>query len=406
MKCLLVLLLLAHGAFLNASQVRHAPGSAVPVAMAEARALKKIAVGIVGTGLVGSEFLEQLESTRDLLVEQGLDVTVASISKTKPDADGERKPWMLCDDEDGCTLDDVDAGLKDPEAGEAGDFLKMADFLKGCAPHAIMIDATASEEVSNYYPKWLAKGVSVVSPNKKAGSGDLARWKECKEAMAATGAQWGDETTVGAGLPILNILRTDLIATGDKVSRSAHVPVMCAHGKRTKSLAHALPNALSRTAAPTAGEQDRGHLLGHALLPLQHSSASPLLLPFPLLTPRTPPTIPVCRFDSKLETRRWRVKRSGTGLSGCPLPLQYKPGMKFSDVITDAAEKGFTEPDPRDDLSGTDVARKVAQPRQPLPRPPSLPWFNGPRRMATRLSASPPAAPLPPPLQQDASRPR
>ena len=33
--------------------------------------------------------------------------------------------------------------------------------------------------------------------------------------------------------------------------------------------------------------------------------------------------------------------------------------MKFSDVITDAKEKGFTEPDPRDDLSGTDVARKV-----------------------------------------------
>jgi len=33
--------------------------------------------------------------------------------------------------------------------------------------------------------------------------------------------------------------------------------------------------------------------------------------------------------------------------------------MKFSDVITHAKEKGFTEPDPRDDLSGTDVARKV-----------------------------------------------
>ena len=35
----------------------------------------------------------------------------------------------------------------------------------------------------------------------------------------------------------------------------------------------------------------------------------------------------------------------------------YKPGMKFSEVIADAKGKGFTEPDPRDDLSGT--------PRQP-----------------------------------------
>ena len=61
----------------------------------------------------------------------------------------------------------------------------------------------------------------------------------------------------------------------------------------------------------------------------------------------------------------------------------FKPGMKFSDVINDAKEKvyiiitttqktrdslgsliphyrqGFTEPDPRDDLGGVDVARKV-----------------------------------------------
>ncbi|XP_057501511.1 LOW QUALITY PROTEIN: bifunctional aspartokinase/homoserine dehydrogenase, chloroplastic-like [Actinidia eriantha] len=31
----------------------------------------------------------------------------------------------------------------------------------------------------------------------------------------------------------------------------------------------------------------------------------------------------------------------------------------FSEVVAEAKEKGFTEPDPRDDLSGTDVARKV-----------------------------------------------
>ncbi|EFJ40145.1 hypothetical protein VOLCADRAFT_31472, partial [Volvox carteri f. nagariensis] len=37
----------------------------------------------------------------------------------------------------------------------------------------------------------------------------------------------------------------------------------------------------------------------------------------------------------------------------------YKPGMKFSDVVYDAKTRGYTEPDPRDDLSGLDVARKV-----------------------------------------------
>jgi len=31
----------------------------------------------------------------------------------------------------------------------------------------------------------------------------------------------------------------------------------------------------------------------------------------------------------------------------------------FSNVVAEAKEAGYTEPDPRDDLSGTDVARKV-----------------------------------------------
>merc|ERR1719271_1134271 len=33
-------------------------------------------------------------------------------------------------------------------------------------------------------------------------------------------------------------------------------------------------------------------------------------------------------------------------------------GRPFSDIVAEAAANGFTEPDPRDDLSGTDVQRK------------------------------------------------
>lgn len=36
-----------------------------------------------------------------------------------------------------------------------------------------------------------------------------------------------------------------------------------------------------------------------------------------------------------------------------------KPGMKFSEIVAQAKAKGYTEPDPRDDLSGMDVARKL-----------------------------------------------
>ncbi len=38
---------------------------------------------------------------------------------------------------------------------------------------------------------------------------------------------------------------------------------------------------------------------------------------------------------------------------------QLVPGKSFSSILFDAKEKGYTEPDPRDDLSGMDIARKV-----------------------------------------------
>ncbi len=228
--------------------------------------LKRIAVGVVGPGLVGGELLRQIEATQPQLRKQGLDVTVAAISELK---DG--KPWMMCEAEDGCTIDGLYKALKEPNTGMPGDFLKMADYLKEAAPHAVMFDTTASEIVSNMYAKWFEKGVHVVTPNKKAGSGDLKRWRECNRAMEKSGAMWGDETTVGAGLPILNLLRTDLLNTGDK----------------NETIEGIFSGTLSYI------------------------------------------------FNT------------------------YEPGMKFSDVILDAKSKGFTEPDPRDDLSGTDVARKV-----------------------------------------------
>lgn len=37
----------------------------------------------------------------------------------------------------------------------------------------------------------------------------------------------------------------------------------------------------------------------------------------------------------------------------------FEAGRNFSDVVKEAKEKGYTEPDPRDDLNGMDVARKI-----------------------------------------------
>jgi aspartokinase/homoserine dehydrogenase 1 len=37
----------------------------------------------------------------------------------------------------------------------------------------------------------------------------------------------------------------------------------------------------------------------------------------------------------------------------------FAEGLSFSDVVREARKRGYTEPDPRDDLSGMDVARKL-----------------------------------------------
>ncbi|EKX41573.1 hypothetical protein GUITHDRAFT_95930 [Guillardia theta CCMP2712] len=193
-----------------------------------------------------------------------MDVTVAAVASRQ-----NGKPVMLCKN-DYITVDQVNSFKSGKTAGQEADYAKMAEHLKSVAPIAVIFDTTSSEPVSDMYESWLKMGVHVITPNKKVGSGPINRYKSCMN-MQQTAGKWGYETTVGAGLPILHVLQTDLIKTGDKV----------------KKIEGIFSGTLSYI------------------------------------------------FNT------------------------YKPGMKFSDVVADAKNKGFTEPDPRDDLAGMDVARKV-----------------------------------------------
>ncbi|KAG1729248.1 homoserine dehydrogenase-domain-containing protein [Suillus lakei] len=60
-------------------------------------------------------------------------------------------------------------------------------------------------DVAEMYPALLSAGINVVTPNKKAFSGE-----------ASKSGRYLHESTVGAGLPIISTLR-DLVETGDKV---------------------------------------------------------------------------------------------------------------------------------------------------------------------------------------------
>jgi aspartokinase/homoserine dehydrogenase 1 len=82
----------------------------------------------------------------------------------------------------------------------------------------VVVDCTASADIAALYPRWLAAGIDVVTPNKIASSADRALSHAIASAQAGSGAQLHDSTTVGAQLPLLATLR-DLHAAGDRVDR-------------------------------------------------------------------------------------------------------------------------------------------------------------------------------------------
>jgi aspartokinase/homoserine dehydrogenase 1 len=216
-----------------------------------------ISVGIIGAGVVGGALLEQLgEQIAHLCDDHGIDLRVRAIGTSQ---------WMWTDDR---ALDP--AQWKDAER-QPIDVDRFADFVQTDAvPHAVIVDATASDEIAEHYGEWLDHGIHVVTPNKRAGSGALDRLQEIRASGRRSGAHFLYETTVGAGLPIIQTLR-DLIQTGDEV--------------------RSIEGIFSGTLAYL----------------------------FNLLDGSTP----------------------------------------FSEIVRQAKAKGYTEPDPRDDLSGTDVARKL-----------------------------------------------
>ena len=120
-----------------------------------------ISIGIIGPGLVGSALIQQLASqTLRLREDRNLDLRVRGIISSRK---------MLLGDPDIALDGEWRARL---EAGADADLAAFerhvhADHL----PHALVIDCTASDDIAARYPAWLAAGIHIVTPNKRAGSG-------------------------------------------------------------------------------------------------------------------------------------------------------------------------------------------------------------------------------------------
>ncbi|KAK3203159.1 hypothetical protein GRF29_112g392510 [Pseudopithomyces chartarum] len=221
---------------------------------------RQVFVAVVGAGGVGKCFLTQLASVAQSLSQSPSAPTYLSLIYLSTS-----KKALLHADYKSQQLSSWEAELKSSTTAPLPP-QQLADYL----------------DVADSYPLFLNKGISIVTPNKKAFSGSYKLWEDIFNAASngsgANGLGAGGyvfhESSVGAGLPVIVTLK-DLIRTGDEI-------------RKIEGVFSGTMSFLFNSFQPTTGG-----------------------------------------------------------------------GGKFSAEVKKAKDLGYTEPDPRDDLNGLDVARKL-----------------------------------------------
>jgi homoserine dehydrogenase len=91
-------------------------------------------------------------------------------------------------------------------------------YLAAAPSKVILVDNTSAQDVAEAYPMLLRQGISIVTTNKKAFSGSYALWQNIFATATSSGAMVYHESSVGAGLPIISILK-NLVETGDEITK-------------------------------------------------------------------------------------------------------------------------------------------------------------------------------------------
>jgi len=165
---------------------------------------KVLRVAVVGVGLVGGEFINQL-----LAFPSPSPFRIVSLSSSKSAL---FSPDGLAITPSGWKQDLTKSGLK-PDLGILS--RELAALVKP-GQDVVLVDNTSSNEVAALYPQFLTAGIHVITPNKKAFSAELSLYESIISASSESGARFLNESTVGAGLPVISTLK-DLVATGDKI---------------------------------------------------------------------------------------------------------------------------------------------------------------------------------------------
>ena len=221
---------------------------------------KTIHVFNVGVGNIGATFLNQLEKQKEYLSQNNdIEIKLVGLSNSKKMIFNEHGIDLL-NWKDELNNSELEANLDE--------FISIMEHFN--LPNCVFVDNTASSTLPKYYKQIFESSISVVTCNKIANSSSYKEYAELKQTARKYGIDFLYETNVGAGLPIVSVLK-DLQMSGDRLLKIEAI--------------------LSGTIS---------YIFNH-----------------------------------------------------------FKGEVTFAEVVKNAQELGYTEPDPRDDLSGVDFMRKM-----------------------------------------------
>lgn len=266
-------------------------------------------VAIVGVGLVGKQVVQQLTSPALAGLFKIVSLTnskhTLALSPSAPSLDAHTLLSLLPASSQPLPDKASHPAASYAPASPAELVKKLAADARANKQHTILIDCTSDLSVTELYPAAIASGLSVVTPNKKGFSSSSDLFQQIVDAQSAPNAGLVYlEATVGAGLPIISTLR-DLLKTGDEVTKI--------EGVFSGTMSYIFNN----------------------------------------FSPATPAEGPAPKFSEVVKV----AKENGYTVSACQrLSCEFTEDVELT---TRSVPPLAQEPHPADDLSGSDVARKL-----------------------------------------------
>lgn len=160
----------------------------------------------VGTGNIGATLLRQIHKQYDFLVENNdLEIKIVGIANSR----------KMMFNPQGIDLENWKETLEN--TGDVADLSGFVQRMKTMnLPNCVFVDNTASPLPSTYYIDIFKSNISVVTCNKIANSGEYKQYEALHATARKHGVDFFYETNVGAGLPIVRVLR-DLMLSGDRI---------------------------------------------------------------------------------------------------------------------------------------------------------------------------------------------